>query len=106
MVLIITNTNIVIYVVLNTRSINFKGWIKDILVGYNIIDQYKNSSIFIIENKFYKEQQPNREQLCNTVIENDTSDLTSIEGESIINDDYMKNFKINITTEKSFSKNS
>ena len=85
---------------LNTRSINFKGWIKDILVGYNIIDQYKNASIFILENKLYKERQPNREQLYNTVIENIRSDLTSIQGESIMNDDYMKNFKINMETEK------
>ena len=70
------------------------------MVGYNIIDQYKNASIFILENKLYKERQPNREQLCNTVIENIRSDLTSIQGESIMNDDYMKNFKINMETEK------
>ena len=81
--LILLNINVVVYAFLNTKSINFKSWIKDILIGYNILNQYADSSIFIKENKYYKETQNNSETLWNVVVENLTkSDLTSIQGDS------------------------
>ena len=100
LLVVVSNITLMIYVFLNTRSIDFKEWIKDILIGYSIIDQYENASIFIIKNKFYKEQQKFKEQLRLSAFDDSKSENISIQYESDINNDYMENFKVNRLNEK------
>ena len=105
-VLIWSNINIVIYIVLNTKSTRFKQWVIDILIGYQILDQYKNASIFILSNRFYKESEKAHKYLQEANPEGGSkSELLSLQEESFINNDYMKNFKTALVNERLSKKN-
>ena len=95
------DSNTVIYIILNTKSTKFKQWIKDILIGYSIIDQYKNASIFIVSNRFYKEPDKLHEYLNATIPDGGSkSDLISFKDESLVNNDYMKNFQTTLENDR------
>ena len=45
--IILMDTFMIVYIVLNTRQTKFKNWLMDILLGYRMMNNLQNSSIFI-----------------------------------------------------------
>ena len=87
-----------LFVFYNFKGISFKDWIFDILCGYKQIEYYKESSIFIASARYSKNRLPHEETFSIHDIENESSSKEAlIPLDYEINDEYMKNFKLNYT---------
>ena len=100
------NIPVYIYIYFNTKNIQFKEWIKDIMSGYQILMNYSDSSIFIKKSPFFKETRVSMSPLRETNSDwlSSESNNSSIQEENPHNDDYMRNFKIHYASSASSSK--
>ena len=53
-ILIIVNSNLYIYALLNSKSIRFKDWMIDVMTGYKVLNEFGRCSLFILHGRFYK----------------------------------------------------
>ena len=84
------------YAFYNYKGVNFKYWIWDTFNGYKIPHHFKQSSIFIIKNRYYKHNSEDDDLLGTPDSFNPTiSDLSSGKIDYEVNDNYMKNYKLN-----------
>ena len=95
-----------LYAFYSFKGVNFKLWTWNIFDGYKILHLYPQSSIFIFENRFELNTTNSTNLLVTPGSTNsDKSNLS--ENRSIdyeVNDDYMKNYKLNYLTDKSSSR--
>ena len=96
---IIANISQYLFVYFNFYVINFKDWTFDLLSGYKQLQYYKSSSIFILSNCMNKVRLSSFSKLSNDDSENESvlENQETITIDYEVNDDYMKNYKINYT---------
>lgn len=61
----------------NVKNINFKGYLKEIMSGYGILQHYDDASIFISRNSRFTEDNYNRETINSDSFVSNLSEILS-----------------------------
>ena len=101
-ILIFININLYIYALLNSKSVKFKDWMIDVMIGYRVIHEYWHWSIFILQNKVFKSRNSTLSYKSLPSLGKSTWMYysSSIQFDIDDSDEYMRNYKKNFVETK------